>query len=232
MGQLIEQIIGSEQVQLAAIIFPRLIVTVILCGFIGVEREHMNRPAGVRTHVLVGVAAALVMVTSEFMFVHYQGVASIDPTRLGAQVVSGIGFLGAGTIIKEGFNVKGLTTAASLWAVSCIGLAVGCGFYSGAIIATGVIYGTLEFFKKLMERYSNNRILHIRMTNMDETLRVVKAELEKVNINVPTIEVLINQSKTETELKIYLIIPEEKGVLEYTIARIKDMEDVVELYIS
>ncbi len=126
----------------------RLVVALVLGGIIGYEREHENRPAGFRTHILVCVGAALVMVTSEFVFNRFSSTVNLDPARMGAQVISGIGFLGAGTIVREGFNVKGLTTAASLWAVSCVGLAAGIGFYEGAIAATAVIYITLILLKK------------------------------------------------------------------------------------
>ena len=93
----------------------RLTLAALFGGFIGNEREHTNRPAGLRTHMLVCVGSALVMLTSIAVLSDYKGVINMDPTRMGAQVVSGIGFLGAGTIIKEGFSVQGLTTAASLW---------------------------------------------------------------------------------------------------------------------
>ena len=96
----------------------KMVLTVLFSGIIGFEREHSHRPAGFRTHMLVAVGSTLVMMTSKFVFLEYQGVVTVDPTRLGAQVISGIGFLGAGTILREGFSVKGLTTAASLWAVS------------------------------------------------------------------------------------------------------------------
>ncbi|MHB8065664.1 MAG: MgtC/SapB family protein, partial [Ruminiclostridium sp.] len=126
----------------------RLIVACLLGGIIGFEREHVHRPAGFRTHILVCVGSALVMITSEYIYYQFSENVNVDPARLGAQVISGIGFLGAGTIIKEGVNVKGLTTAASLWAISCIGIAVGIGFYSGALIATVIIFLTLIVIKK------------------------------------------------------------------------------------
>ncbi len=94
------------------------------------------------------------MVTSEFIYFRYSSHVNVDPARLGAQVISGIGFLGAGTIIKEGISVKGLTTAASLWAVSCVGIAVGIGFYSGAIIATVIIFLILVVIKKTQGKIS------------------------------------------------------------------------------
>lgn len=105
----------------------RLCLAALLGGIIGYEREHSHRPAGFRTHILVAVGSAVVMLTAVYMSERYPD--HLDISRMPAQVVSGIGFLGAGTILREGFSVKGLTTAASLWAVSCVGLAVGSGFF-------------------------------------------------------------------------------------------------------
>lgn len=124
----------------------RIALACALGGVIGYERERTNRPAGFRTHVLVCVGAALAMLTGEYVvFTHGIG----DPSRIGAQVVSGIGFLGAGTILRAGFNVRGLTTAASLWAVSCVGLACGVGFYVGAVVSAVGITVVLVFFKRV-----------------------------------------------------------------------------------
>ena len=103
----------------------RLALGCLLGGLIGIEREKNRHPAGFRTHILVCVGATLIMLCNIYIFEEYKSYANIDPARLGAQVISGIGFLGAGTILKEGVTVKGLTTAASLWSVAGIGLAVG-----------------------------------------------------------------------------------------------------------
>ena len=127
MEKIFYQLSTSSQLHFLFLSIPRLLVATILCGIIGMEREHVNRPAGVRTHVLVGVSAALIMITSEYLFSYYKDFTNMDPARMGAQIISGIGFLGAGTIIKDGLNVRGLTTAASLWAVACIGIASGSG---------------------------------------------------------------------------------------------------------
>lgn len=128
-----------------------------LGGLIGVERESLKRPAGFRTHILVCVGAALAMQTNIYLMNVYLHIVPIDPSRIAAQVVSGIGFLGAGTIIKEGATVKGLTTAATIWAVACIGLAVGSGFYPGAIMATLAVFGTLTLFHNLEKRITASR---------------------------------------------------------------------------
>ena len=129
-----------SEVQYALDAVVKMVLAIVFSGIIGYEREHSHRPAGFRTHILVAVGSALVMMTSGYIFREFEGIGNFDPTRLGAQVISGIGFLGAGTILREGFSVKGLTTAASLWAVSCIGLAVGGGYYTGAFIATVLLF--------------------------------------------------------------------------------------------
>ena len=119
-------------------IFLRVLMAVIFGGIIGYGREREKRPAGLRTHILVSVGATLAMITNIYLHKIYNG--ETDLSRLGAQVISGIGFLGAGTIIVTGKNkVRGLTTAAGLWACACMGLAIGAGFYSGAIIGCLVI---------------------------------------------------------------------------------------------
>ena len=113
----------------------RLILASILGGLIGLEREVNNRPAGLRTHVLVTAGSALVMLISMYGFngLGEDGTGG-EPARLAAQVVSGIGFLGAGTILRQGNSIQGLTTAASLWVSGCIGLAIGNGYYLGGLV--------------------------------------------------------------------------------------------------
>ena len=110
----------------------RLLIALLCGGLLGLERGIKKRPAGFRTYMLVCVGAALVMMTNEYITKMYPGT---DATRMGAQVISGIGFLGAGTIIVTGRNrVKGLTTAAGLWVAACVGLSIGVGYYAGALI--------------------------------------------------------------------------------------------------
>jgi putative Mg2+ transporter-C (MgtC) family protein len=121
----------------------RLLVAAGLTGVIGLERELRERAAGLRTHMLVGIGAALFTIVStygwaDFDFGAENGVV-FDPTRIAAQVVTGIGFLGAGAIIRQGVSVRGLTTAAGLWVVAAIGMAAGAGYYSAALIATGIV---------------------------------------------------------------------------------------------
>ncbi len=121
----------------------RLLIVVVLAGAIGLERELRDQEAGLRTHMLVGLGAALFIIVgvyswAELDFGNQVGIV-LDPSRVVAYVVTGIGFLGAGTIIKHGTNIKGLTTAASLWVVAAIGVAVGAGDYALGVIATAIV---------------------------------------------------------------------------------------------
>lgn len=125
----------------------RLILAAVIGGLIGLERGASNHAAGFRTHILVCTGAALVMLTNEYICALY---GTGDPARLGAQVITGVGFLGAGTIMVTGRNkIKGLTTAAGLWASACLGLAIGIGFYYGAIIAAMLVLLSLAILPKV-----------------------------------------------------------------------------------
>jgi putative Mg2+ transporter-C (MgtC) family protein len=128
-------------------IILRLVLSVILSGLVGFERQLHRRHAGLRTHILVSLGSCLIMLTSLYVFDIYKGIANLDPARIAAGVITGIGFLGAGTIIREGEGVRGLTTAASLWVVAGIGLAVGCGFINAAIYTTLLVLVALVFLR-------------------------------------------------------------------------------------
>jgi len=125
----------------------RLTLSVVLGGLIGMERELHRRAAGLRTHILVCLGSCLMMLTSVYLFDIYNNGIRIDVTRMAAGVITGIGFLGAGAIMKEGDGVKGLTTAASVWVACGIGLAIGCGFYLGSIFCTVLALVTLFFLR-------------------------------------------------------------------------------------
>jgi putative Mg2+ transporter-C (MgtC) family protein len=120
----------------------RVAVAAGLGGAVGVERELREREAGFRTHLLVSVGSCLFTLVSAYGFSEF-GTRSVDPTRIAAQIVTGIGFLGAGAIIRQGFAVRGLTTAATLWVVAAIGMASGAGYYSAAVITTALVLVTL-----------------------------------------------------------------------------------------
>ena len=131
-------------------IIARLALSVFLSGLIGLERQIHRRNAGLRTHILVSLGSCLIMLTSIHVFDIYSNKVALDPARIAAGVITGIGFLGAGTIIRERTEVRGLTTAASLWVVAGIGLSIGTGFYSAGI-ATTVLALIVLFFLRYAE---------------------------------------------------------------------------------
>ena len=130
----------------------RLILAMVLGGLVGWEREIYHKPAGFRTHILVCLGACLFTVIS-FTFPSGPGFNSLDPSRIAAGIVVGIGFLGAGAIMHEQGSIKGLTTAASIWVVAAVGMAAGSGFYLGAIITTGLVVLVLFVLNKIEKHY-------------------------------------------------------------------------------
>lgn len=145
-------------------IILRLSISMVIGMCIGVDREIKNRGAGIKTHVLVCIGSALVMLTSQYITMEFPNIRA-DMNRLGAQVISGIGFLGVGTIIVTGKNeVRGLTTAAGLWVSACAGLAIGIGFIEGTIVALLLILFTLKVltrFDQWIHRYAKNFNMYI-----------------------------------------------------------------------
>lgn len=144
-------------------ILLRVFLALFVGGVIGLERGRKRHPAGFKTYMLVCLGATLVMMTNQYMYVTFSMAGDIS--RLGAQVISGIGFLGAGTIIVTKRNqVRGLTTAAGLWTAACVGLAIGIGFYEGALVAGGAVLLIMTFFNKLdVLLYSRSTILKLYM---------------------------------------------------------------------
>jgi len=148
----------------------RLLLAVVLGGLIGVERERVNRPAGFRTHILVCSGSALIMLVSAYGFSGQVGEGFlVDPGRIAAGVVTGIGFLGAGTILQQRGSVRGLTTAATIWVVSGVGLAAGIGFYLGAILTTFFVLVSLLLLRRAENHFFvRRRLKHLRITAVDQ----------------------------------------------------------------
>ncbi len=158
----------------------RLMLSLLCGGILGVERGRKKRPAGFRTYMLVCMGAALVMITNQYITEMYGGT---DPARMGAQVISGIGFLGAGTIIVTGRNrVKGLTTAAGLWAAACVGLSLGIGFYTGAVVGCVLIFVVMALLQGLDDWVmSSTKVINLyvefdQMTDVGAFLRFAKEQ--------------------------------------------------------
>lgn len=190
--------------------FVRLALALVCGGILGMERGKKNRPAGFRTYMLVCVGAALVMLTNQYMTQLY---GSGDPGRMGAQVISGIGFLGAGTIIVTGRNrVKGLTTAAGLWADACVGLALGIGFYSGAILGCAMIFVVMSVLHRLDTRIlSNTKVLDLyiefqKMSDLGNFMSYVKEK----GIKITEVEMTKSENIDEIGVAVLMTLTLEK----------------------
>jgi putative Mg2+ transporter-C (MgtC) family protein len=159
-------------------IFTHLLVATIAGGLIGLERSYHGRPAGFRTHTLVCLASSLLMLVTMYQAKWFTGAVPdtvrIDPTRMAQGVMTGIGFLGAGVIVREGLTVRGLTTAASIWITAAIGILAGAGFYSAVLMGSVITIGILTVFRKVESRmplqiYANNTIVFGRDNYLSET---------------------------------------------------------------
>ena len=196
-------------------VFLRLCLAVLLGGVIGLERGANKHPAGFRTHILVCVGAALAMLTNQYIVDFFDGPA--DPSRLGAQVITGVGFLGVGTILVTGrYKIKGLTTAAGLWASACIGLAIGIGFYSGAIIAAALVFISLALLPKLeglFYEHSQTLGLYVEI----ESIKYFKPFLNTLKeMDITITETHLDKSAINIEgaysLSLYLRLPKKSLV--------------------
>lgn len=171
----------------------RLLCALVLGLIVGIEREYTHRPAGMRTHILVALGSCTVMLTGQLVFAQYYPYGAMpDPARLAAQVIAGVGFLGAGTILRDGANVKGLTTAASLWVVACLGLAVGGGYYVIALTGTILVILTLTLFEllqKLLLRYkAGSQIYVVDTHDVVAAMQAINALSQSVSCEISELQ--------------------------------------------
>ncbi|MBI3008768.1 MAG: MgtC/SapB family protein [Candidatus Omnitrophica bacterium] len=208
----------------------RLVLSALLGGLLGLEREAHGRAAGLRTHILVSVGSALIMLTSMHIFDIYRGEKiNIDPARIAAQEVSGIGFLGAGTILRFRASVIGLTTAASLWAVAGIGLAVGCGFTTGALVTTEIALITLFVLTRIEKCFIRRdwyRVLSVTTRGDANQIEQIRAILSDYNLEVRDFEMKRSDDKEFVILEVTLKLTSDKydDVLLSDIMRIKGID--------
>ena len=181
----------------------RLLAAAVLGSLVGLERERHNQPAGLRTHIILTIGSALAMCVSIDLAMQFQPyVPNGDPARLAAQVISGIGFLGAGAIFKYGTSVKGLTTATSLWTVAIIGLAVGAGHYFPAIVATALLLLALSALDLLEKKYlvsTTTRTISMRV--QDKPLMVDELEQVFHDLGIDIKSVSISKDVESNELE-------------------------------
>nr|WP_281362282.1 MgtC/SapB family protein [Lacticaseibacillus absianus] len=209
-------------------IIVRLVLAVLMAGVIGYDREHKNRPAGIKTHVLVCVGACIIALIQKeigfdalniaLTYPKLAGVVRADDARLIAQVVSGIGFLGAGTIIVQHRTIRGLTTAASLWAVAGIGLAVGMGDYMIAVVSAIVVMLVLVFLKKMI-RVNPMKKIEIQYRHKLETKEFIQAYFDAHHIAVIDVNFRVTQTGAAP---IYV------NIYEIEIPRTTNYADVIE----
>src|SRR4051812_42299124 len=203
----------------------RVVVAAALGGAVGLERELREREAGFRTHMLVAVGSALFTLVSAYGFREFLvgggSVIRADPTRIAAQIVTGIGFLGAGAIIREGLSVRGLTTAGSLWIVAAIGMAAGAGYYWPALIGTSVTGFALRPLRFLAFRMveplrpQEGRLL-VEL-KAGSSVEPVLAEIEQVR------GLEVDDEGDRRRLKIEV----ERGMNEGLVTRVADLDDVI-----
>lgn len=173
-AELASVMLGGKEILL------RLLFAMLVGAVVGTEREYTHRPAGMRTHMLVSMGACVVMITGQMIFCQYYPLgATPDPARLAAQVIAGVGFLGAGTILRDGASIKGLTTAASVWAVACLGVAIGAGLYMVGLVGVVLIMITLTVFERLQSRLLKHRDVVYAFT---VTTRNVTSVMGRLNI--------------------------------------------------
>ena len=188
----------------------RLLLATFLGGVVGIERGSGDKPAGFRTHILVCTGSALIMLVSMYGFdTNYSDGSNRDSARIAAQVVSGIGFLGAGTIIHEGVTIRGLTTAASLWMVSAIGLAAGAGMYVLSIASTAIMLITLITFHSWEKRFaatskSARRYIRLVVENDSAVIPAITAYLAESKVKVRTMNITNNSRGNEMVVELYL----------------------------
>jgi len=209
----------------------KLTLACILGGIIGLERESLSRPAGFRTYTLVCVGSALAMLVSLDMYFQFYRTVNADPGRIAAQVVSGIGFLGAGTIMKEGPTVSGLTTAAGLWGVACIGLAVGAGMYLPAIVTTVLILFVLIYFAKFEAYFTGMRVykgIVLLVKDQPGQIGSIGSILGEQGVLIKNINMNRQENDNLLEIELLLELPSEVSIEQVVeeLAELKGLQNI------
>ena len=200
----------------------KLILAVIVGGFTGYEREKSNQFAGFRTHILVAIGSCITSIIALELFTKYSSISTMDPARLPAQVLSGIGFLGAGAILKNSNGIRGLTTAAGIWTTACIGIAIGYGQYVAGIVAWLLVMATLYILKnfdKVISKRSQT-VLKATITSLDVTSNIFNT-IKASEIAIKTFQI-IAKSDNIWEI-VFLIEYDKKIILDELIIELKNI---------
>ncbi|HSE14337.1 MAG TPA: MgtC/SapB family protein [Candidatus Deferrimicrobium sp.] len=219
-------------------ILARLLVATFAGGLIGLERSYHGRPAGFRTHTLVCVASSLLMLVTVYQSKWFSGapldIVRVDPTRMAQGVMTGIGFLGAGVIMREGLTVRGLTTAASIWTTAAIGILAGVGFYSAVLAGSIVTIGILTVFRKVENRmrtqiFAYSTIVFGRDDNMSE--EEIRALLAKNGFSVANISYRLMEKGALLEYRM-TVRTMDSGNIEKLSKTLLGLTSIVEFNIS
>ena len=219
---------NAELVEIA-----RLSVAALLGGIVGLERQQRHKSAGLRTHILVSLGSCLIMLISYKLYAGVQGLTNADPARLAAQVVSGIGFLGAGTIMKEGLTIKGLTTAASLWVVAGVGLAVGAGYYVGAVTTTILSVLALTYLPRFERLYGcGPSQVAIVVRSVDKPGQIGRIGSYLGTKNVAICDIKIDEvGKNEIHISVILDVTDRR-IIPDIVEGMKGIEGVVDVILE
>ncbi len=206
----------------------RIFASMIIGGFIGAQREFKGNDAGLRTHTLVALGACIAMITNEYLFREYSAQSTMDIARMGSYVITGIGFLGAGSIIKDGLRVRGLTTAAGLWVVACLGIAVGAGFYLAAGFGTLLAITTISFLKWLEKRFIHNKsqtIIILKIKNTTGHLADILHIIGELNLKIYSVNI---ENSEKRMMDVTLITNNISDIdMENISAKFDEIDDVV-----
>lgn len=204
----IDEINGVEITTLSAIV--RLTLSLILGSLVGMERKRKGQIAGIRTFALISMGATLAMILSIYVPQEYMGLKNGDPGRIAAQVITGIGFLGAGAIIQMKGSVRGLTTAAGIWMVATIGMTVGVGLYILSFVATVLILFILLILERIEHRINvgaETRIIRIRMAEIIDDFDDYRACLAREHVSLVNVFVDYDYTEPSTRLNLVVLIP-------------------------
>ncbi len=208
-------------------IITRLLIALIIGGLTGLEREKSYQFAGFRTHILVSMGSCITAVTSVILFMDYGSKTSLDPSRLTAQVLSGIGFLGTGAIIKNSSGIRGLTTAAGIWVTACIGIAIGYGQYILGITAWIFVMATLYILKnidKIVFRKKQN-ILTIQVDNIN-IISTIYNKLEKSQVKISNIDVVNDDYCYNIN---FFIVYDRRIMVEKIILELNELKSIISI---
>ncbi|MGV3540474.1 MAG: MgtC/SapB family protein [Rufibacter sp.] len=209
----------------------RLFLSTLLGGLLGWERESRRQQAGLRTHMIICVGACLLMLLSVYIPQTFTQYRNVDPGRIAAQVVSGIGFLGAGAIFRLGANTHGLTTAATIWAVAAVGLTVGVGMYEAAALATLVLLFVLSILDKVGKKFFIGGSLKTLKISFDsakiETSKVFSI-LEKHRVTTHNVNVVQSTHKQNSKIQLFVFVPDNLNVKNFykDLNELKNVEQI------